>query len=174
MLQVLAMLCLFTMTTFNYNNIFIHAISHENDEKIIKTLTDKTTYIVEKIDESKKECFSPIHLGFTITENFNIQNDSTIAMLDYDKLEFPLILRKWKKGDFFFPLGMKGKKKLSDFFIDKKTPIPEKEQMWVLCSTAEIIWIIGMRISERFKISEKTKKAYIVQLFENKNVGNKI
>ena len=95
-------------------------------------------------------------------------------MLDYDKLEFPLFLRKWKKGDFFFPLGMKGKKKLSDFFIDNKISIPEKEQIWVLCSTDEIIWVVGMRISERFKISEKTKKAYIVQLFKNKNVRNKI
>ena len=95
-------------------------------------------------------------------------------MLDYDKLEFPLILRKWEKGDFFFPLGMKGTKKLSDFFIDNKISIPEKEQIWVLCSTTKIIWVVGMRISERFKISEKTKKAYIVQLFKNKNVRNKI
>ena len=78
------------------------------------------------------------------------------------------------QGDFFFPLGMNGKKKLSNFFIDNKISIPEKEQIWVLCSTDEIIWVVGMRISERFKISEKTKKAYIVQLFKNKNVRNKI
>ena len=69
---------------------------------------------------------------------------------------------------------MNGKKKVSDFFIDNKIPIPEKEQIWVLCSTAEIIWVVGMRISERFKISEKSKKAYIVQLLKNKNVRNKI
>ena len=150
-----------------------HRITIDRKQLIIQAIQE-VEKVELQIDESEKECFSPIHLGFTITENFNIQNDSTIAMLDYDKLEFPLFLRKWKKGDFFFPLGMKGKKKLSDFFIDNKISIPEKEQIWVLCSTDEIIWVVGMRISERFKISEKTKKAYIVQLFKNKNVRNKI
>ncbi len=150
-----------------------HRITIDRKQLIIQAIQE-VEKVELQIDESEKECFSPIHLGFTITENFNIQNDLTIAMLDYDKLEFPLILRKWKKGDFFFPLGMKGKKKLSDFFIDNKISIPEKEQIWVLCSTDEIIWVVGMRISERFKISEKTKKAYIVQLFKNKNVRNKI
>ena len=150
-----------------------HRITIDRKQLIIQAIQE-VEKVELQIDESEKECFSPIHLGFTITENFNIQNDLTIAMLDYDKLEFPLILRKWKKGDFFFPLGMKGTKKLSDFFIDNKISIPEKEQIWVLCSTDEIIWVVGMRISERFKISEKTKKAYIVQLFKNKNVRNKI
>ena len=150
-----------------------HRITIDRKQLIIQTIQE-VEKVELQIDESEKECFSPIHLGFTITENFNIQNDLTIAMLDYDKLEFPLILRKWKKGDFFFPLGMNGKKKVSDFFTDNKISIPEKEQIWVLCSTDEIIWVVGMRISERFKISEKTKKAYIVQLFKNKNVRNKI
>ena len=150
-----------------------HRITIDRKQLIIQVIQE-VEKVELQIDENEKECFSPIHLGFTITENFNIQNDLTIAMLDYDKLEFPLILRKWKKGDFFFPLGMKGTKKLSNFFIDNKISIPEKEQIWVLCSTDEIIWVVGMRISERFKISEKTKKAYIVQLFKNKNVRNKI
>ena len=150
-----------------------HRITIDRKQLIIQAIQE-VEKVELQIDENERECFLPIHLGFTITENFNIQNDSTIAMLDYDKLEFPLILRKWKKGDFFFPLGMKGKKKLSDFFIDNKISIPEKEQIWALCSTDEIIWVVGMRISERFKISEKTKKAYIVQLFKNKNVRNKI
>ena len=88
-------------------------------------------------------------------------------MLDYEKLQFPLVLRKWQKGDFFTPLGMKGKKKLSNFFIDNKISIPEKENIWVLCSSSEIIWVIGYRISEKVKLSETTKKAYIVQLFKS-------
>ena len=142
-----------------------HRITIDRKQLIIQAIQE-VEKVELQIDENEKECFSPIHLGFTITENFNIQNDLTIAMLDYDKLEFPLILRKWKKGDFFFPLGMNGKKKLSNFFIDNKISIPEKEQIWVLCSTDEIIWVVGMRISERFKISKKTKKAYIVQLFK--------
>ncbi len=60
------------------------------------------------------------------------------------------------------------------FFIDNKISIPEKEQIWVLCSDNEIAWIVGLRLDYRFKITEKTKKAYIVQLFKNKNVRNKI
>ena len=140
-----------------------HRITIDRKQLIIQAIQE-VEKVELQIDENEKECFSPIHLGFTITENFNIQNDLTIAMLDYDKLEFPLILRKWKKGDFFFPLGMKGKKKLSDFFIDNKISIPEKEQIWILCSANEIVWIVGYRISEKFKITETSKKAYIVQL----------
>ena len=93
-----------------------------------------------------------------------MKNDKGIAMLDFNKLKFPLVLRKWGKGDFFTPFGMKGKKKLSDFFIDNKISIPEKEQIWILCSANEIVWIVGYRISEKFKITEPSKKAYIVQL----------
>jgi len=134
----------------------------------------KNEKIEIQIDKNDKECFSPIQLGFSLSENLDIQNNVNIAMLDLSKLHFPLVLRKWEKGDFFFPLGMNGKKKLSDFFIDNKISIPEKEQIWVLCSDNEIAWIVGLRLDYRFKITEKTKKAYIVQLFKNKNVRNKI
>ena len=119
-----------------------------------------------QIDKSENEVFSPIHLRFNFSEDLTIHNDINFAILDYEKLYFPLELRKWEKGDFFFPLGMKGKKKLSDFFIDNKISIPEKEQVWVLCSDNEIIWIVGLRLDERFKILENTKKAYIVQLLK--------
>ena len=80
---------------------------------------------------------------------------------------FPLLLRKWKKGDFFSPIGMNGKKKLSDFFIDNKIPIPEKENIWVLCSSDEIIWIVGYRIADKFKVIENTRKVYIAELLKN-------
>jgi len=143
-------------------------------KKIIIQPIRKNEKIEIQIDKNDKECFSPIQLGFSLSENLDIQNNVNIAMLDLSKLHFPLVLRKWEKGDFFFPLGMNGKKKLSDFFIDNKISIPEKEQIWVLCSDNEIAWIVGLRLDYRFKITEKTKKAYIVQLFKNKNVRNKI
>ena len=143
-------------------------------KKIIIQPISENEKIEIQIDKNDKECFSPIQLGFSLSENLDIQNNVNIAMLDLSKLHFPLVLRKWEKGDFFFPLGMKGKKKLSDFFIDNKISIPEKEQIWVLCSANEIAWIVGLRLDDRFKITEKTKKAYIVQLFKNKNVRNKI
>lgn len=86
------------------------------------------------------------------------------AMIDLDKLKFPLTFRKWKKGDSFYPLGMKGKKKLSDFFTDKKLSIPEKEDTWLLCSDEEIVWVAGLRLDERFKVSEKTKTVFVVEM----------
>ena len=143
-------------------------------KKIIIQPIRKNEKIEIQIDKNDKECFSPIQLGFSLSENLDIQNNVNIAMLDLSKLHFPLVLRKWEKGDFFFPLGMNGKKKLSDFFIDNKISIPEKEQILVLCSANEIAWIVGLRLDDRFKITKNTKKAYIVQLLKNKNVRNKI
>ena len=87
---------------------------------------------------------------------------SSIAYLDYSKLNFPLKIRKWRQGDFFYPLGMKGKKKLSDFFIDRKIPVNEKENIWVLESDNNIVWLINHRIDDRFKVALGTKKIFRV------------
>jgi tRNA(Ile)-lysidine synthase len=81
-------------------------------------------------------------------------------MLDYEKLHFPLVLRKWQSGDEFCPLGMKGKKKLSDFFIDQKMSVNEKSNQWLLCSGSDVVWVVGRRIDDRYKISENTQTVY--------------
>ncbi len=80
------------------------------------------------------------------------------ACLDYEKLDCPLIIRRWEKGDFFYPLGMDHTKKVSDFFIDQKVNRLEKSQAWILTSGEKIVWIIGHRIDNRFRITEETKK----------------
>ena len=77
--------------------------------------------------------------------------------LDFDKLVFPLKLRPWEDGDYFFPFGMKGKKKLSKFFKDEKLSLISKEKIWVLLSENNIIWVVGMRSDERFKVDDETK-----------------
>lgn len=88
---------------------------------------------------------------------------SSVAYLDYSKLSFPLKIRRWRQGDFFYPLGMKGKKKLSDFFIDGKIPINEKENTWVLESSTDIVWVIGHRIDDRFKVGNGTTKIFRIE-----------
>ena len=78
--------------------------------------------------------------------------------LDFDKLVFPLKLRTWNDGDYFFPFGMKGKKKLSKFFKDEKLSLISKEKIWVLLSENNIVWVVGMRSDERFKVNNETKQ----------------
>jgi len=86
------------------------------------------------------------------------------VFLDYNKLEFPLILRKWQKGDCFVPLGMKTKKKVSDFLIDNKLNLFEKENLHLLFSGEKAVWIVGMRADERFKITSETKQVLKIEI----------
>ncbi|WP_114748648.1 tRNA lysidine(34) synthetase TilS [Pleomorphovibrio marinus] len=87
-----------------------------------------------------------------------IDKNSRHAMLDKDLLDYPLIVRKWKEGDKFRPLGMKQFKKISDFLIDLKIPVLKKKEVQVLCSGKNIAWVIGQRIDDRFAVSVSTKR----------------
>jgi tRNA(Ile)-lysidine synthase len=111
------------------------------------------------IDKDTSELGNPVKLRLSIhsSDGFQISHDKNIASLDLDKLIFPLMLRKWQKGDFFQPIGMIGFKKVSNFFVDIKLPISEKENAYLLTSGGEIIWIVGMRPDDRFKITGNTK-----------------
>ncbi|MBS1738421.1 MAG: tRNA lysidine(34) synthetase TilS [Bacteroidetes bacterium] len=88
------------------------------------------------------------------------------ANLDWAKLQFPLILRPWKSGDYFYPFGMKHKKKLNKFFADSKLSITEREKIWVIESGKRIVWIVGVRIDDRFKILPSTKEYLRLQFTE--------
>ena len=90
------------------------------------------------------------------TSNIKHQTSNNIAQLDATDIKFPLLLRKWKQGDYFYPLGMNKKKKLSRFLIDQKLSMPQKENTWVIEMNKKIIWIIGLRIDDRFKLTAKT------------------
>jgi tRNA(Ile)-lysidine synthase len=94
----------------------------------------------------------------------NISKSKNIAMLDFDLLKFPLVLRKWRQGDCFVPFGMKTEKKLSDYFTANKYSLIDKENQWILCSEEKIIWIVGERIDDRFRISNTTKNILKIEV----------
>jgi len=121
--------------------------SHESNLIVIEKDTSEVSYNSKKLQlkSIKKNAFA-------------IDPNPSIAFLDQTEIRFPLLLRKWKEGDYFYPLGMRKKKKLSRFFIDTKLSIKDKEDVWVLESNKRIVWIIGYRIDDRFKITEKTNK----------------
>lgn len=93
-----------------------------------------------------------------------VSEDANLVQLDYTKIQFPLILRKWKAGDYFYPLGMQKKKKVSRFLIDKKLSATQKEKIWVIESNQRIIWVVGQRIDNRFKITASTKQVLQLRL----------
>lgn len=116
------------------------------------------------IDENTSEiCLDDFSLKF---ETISIENPIAIqelknpdfAFLDFDKLVFPLEIRKWQQGDWFVPFGMKGKKKISDYLVDTKTSLDIKKITFLLISNQSIAWLVGKRIDERFRISSSTKR----------------
>jgi tRNA(Ile)-lysidine synthase len=142
-------------------------------------LFNRNQIIIRKKQNKNQEEYL-INIGENITNPFNISLEQidnnlnsykgkpNIAFLDFDKLIFPLKLRKWKKSDSFIPFGMTGRKKLSDFFIDKKLSNFEKEDIWILESGDEIVWILGHRTDNRYRITKNTKHIYKIT-FDNGN-----
>ena len=124
----------------------------------------QNTDVEVQIEEEEEEIALPIHLRFSKfekTESFVIDRSADVALLDFDKLHFPLTLRHWRHGDRFHPLGMKGSKLLSDFFVNQKFTEWQKRKVWLLVSAdGDILWVVGYRIDDRFKIKKETKTIF--------------
>ena len=101
---------------------------------------------------------------FALPKSFAYSNK--IATFDFDKLQFPLVLRPWQPGDSFQPFGMEGHKKVSDYLTDAKVPLPLKHKALVLQSGGKIVWLVGHRMDDRFKLTSKTKKIYLANLLK--------
>ncbi|MCX6272428.1 MAG: tRNA lysidine(34) synthetase TilS [Bacteroidetes bacterium] len=126
------------------------------------------------IPEKKRSWFYshpalPFRLKFSkglVSGRFTINRDACFANLDLEKTVFPLILRKWKQGDSFKPYGMRGTKLISDFLTDRKLSLPEKENCRVLCSGEKIVWLVGMRIDNDYRIRKDTRNYLIISLLD--------
>jgi len=119
------------------------------------------------LDSPTRHSYLPFSLDMEVLERNQLEeipDDPMTACLDLEEVQFPLIIRRWMHGDYFYPLGMDQIKKLSDFFVDNKIPVPEKERTWIMASGKKIVWIMGQRIDHRFRITEKTRKVLCLRL----------
>ncbi|MGZ3846285.1 MAG: tRNA lysidine(34) synthetase TilS [Flavisolibacter sp.] len=137
-------------------------IKHRNWLVIAQVNNVTDTIAIEKGRERVNYAGGQLHLKTISKESFRLQKKEAIAQLDTRKIEYPLLLRKWKKGDYFYPLGMPKKKKLARFFIDLKLPKNQKENIWVLESNNRILWIVGIRIDDRFKVTDSSREVLVV------------
>ncbi|MBN8701604.1 MAG: tRNA lysidine(34) synthetase TilS [Bacteroidetes bacterium] len=172
----------FEFNASTINDILIALKSNESGKRFYSTnfvvVKDRNVLVIE---EKGRLSFSEIGIAentTTVTEpikltlhkakkatDFIISKVNTIAQLDKDKLVFPLKVRSWQPGDFFYPLGMEGRKLLSDFFIDAKISVLEKQRIFVLVNgNNDIIWIIGHRLDNRYKITSQTKTVMYCQM----------
>lgn len=143
-------------------------------------LKDRSYLLIEGNQTAKNEVITP-----EFTTLFKIDYPSSflktypenklIAYFDASFASFPLEIRYWLEGDFFYPMGMMHKKKLSDFFTDNKVPLTEKHRIPIVLHKGQIIWVVGYRIDERFKVTTKTSKILMLTyLSKNQDGGNSI
>lgn len=146
-----------------------HRITKERDRLVVSKVEIKHSDSVFYVD-FPRDGFTindPVPMHFQAiprSEDFELFKGQDYANLDLRKLEFPLILRKWQHGDLFHPFGMKGKKRLSDYFTDLKFSTRQKEDTWLLCSGEKIVWVIGWRIDHRFRITSATNEILQINL----------
>ncbi|MBC8083586.1 MAG: tRNA lysidine(34) synthetase TilS [Hymenobacter sp.] len=143
-----------------------HRLVKDREQLVItrKVLTSFGTHQLPAGQEVLK--IDGLHLRLELAEaaGLDLPRGKAVAALDADLLKFPLVVRPWQEGDWFIPIGMKGKKKLSDFLIDQKVPLNLKDSVWVLTSAdGKLAWVVGFRPDERFKVTAATERVLVVR-----------
>ncbi len=133
-----------------------HRLVKDRDYLLLEELVlpDSKSYSIE---ENDTEITLPINLRIQFVDSLG-ERAQGVLYVDNHTLKYPLTVRKWKKGDYFYPFGMTGKKKLSKYFKDEKLDIISKEKQWLLCSGDDIVWVIGKRADNRFKVTKDTQQ----------------
>jgi tRNA(Ile)-lysidine synthase len=143
---------------------YIESVSHQvikHRKNLIITpnfVLSQNAIAVEKDVDHVRLAYNNLHLQFYPIEKFKLDKSEDTAQLDATLINFPLIVRKWQQGDYFYPLGLRKKKKLARFFIDNKLSLTDKGKLWVVESDKRIVWVTGLRIDDRFKITSSTKE----------------
>ncbi|MGB0789750.1 MAG: tRNA lysidine(34) synthetase TilS, partial [Marinirhabdus sp.] len=155
----------------DFNAIFELLSAQSGKQVVSKThrlLKDRETLILTEVPKAENpspkisipkgtsQITEPVAITFQNAAGRTLTNAHTF-FVDGDLLDFPLTLRKWSEGDWFQPFGMKGKKKLSKFLKDEKLSLAAKENIWLLCSGPTVVWVVGQRGDERFKVMPNTK-----------------
>jgi tRNA(Ile)-lysidine synthase len=163
------------MSRFGFNastveSLYANLVKEPGRQYFSKThrlVTDRNKLIITALREEGQQVFYiPVNLSIERKKasEFELIRDPVVACLDAGKLVFPLVIRKWHAGEYFQPLGMSGFKKISDFYIDEKFSLPEKETTWILYSDNKVVWIIGRRIDNRFRITPETKEVLVMRI----------
>jgi len=149
-----------------YVQSLTHRILKNRNWLIIAPINTETSenVLIEEKDKEVKFLKGKLEIKKVSADGHKLSSNENLAQLDGDEITFPFLLRKWKQGDYFYPLGMNKKKKLSRFFIDQKMSMTEKESTWVIEMNKKIVWIVAKRIDDRFKITGKTKNILLISL----------
>ncbi|MBN2861666.1 MAG: tRNA lysidine(34) synthetase TilS [Bacteroidales bacterium] len=147
-----------------------HRILKNRNEIIITGRSENENEVTEifSIRELRKIPLIKSVSKRSVTSAFTIPSDPATACLDFQKISFPIEIRKWKPGDYFYPLGMNNRKKLSDYFTDRKFSRIAKENVRIIESAGHIVWIIGERIDNRFRITGSTREALIIKIRDSR------
>jgi tRNA(Ile)-lysidine synthase len=158
--------------------IFYSDVNSDLGKKGYRLIKDRNIFLLDAltecnnkditflIEEGASEILEPIRLIIRILNSSDeIKYHRNILYLDEEKIKYPLELRRWRAGDWFIPFGMKGRKKLSDYFTDHKFTLKDKAEAWILTSGEDIVWLVGERNDDRFKITDRTKKIVAIEKF---------
>ena len=144
-----------------------HQLMRERDHLFLKYLTKNVADVSYTIPKEVSELTEPFHLRLETVQDKNLLTlKNNEILLDGDTLRFPLALRKWQKGDFFYPTGMQGKKRISKYFKDQKYTTLAKANQWLLTSNGQVVWVVGQRCDRRFTANEKTTQKLLISVLE--------
>ncbi|MEJ1221729.1 tRNA lysidine(34) synthetase TilS [Sediminicola sp. 1XM1-17] len=141
-----------------------HRLLKHREYLLLQELIEPTS-VAYKVQESDKRLEVPMQLSFEVVDRME-ETGSNILYVDKETLKYPLTIRKWRKGDYFYPFGMRGRKKVSKFFKDIKMDRISKEKQWLLCSEDLVVWIMEKRGDDRFKVTSKTKQILKIKIEE--------